>query len=553
MTVALEKQLQLQKKLHLAIEVITSTLEQSRLFPQIVQQACHLIDAETVLLGLIEPEQQIIRIGAAIPDQNNIGREITLGQGHLQQLLPDNQVNSRILEIPILWHEQLIGVLSIGVASPGTIKTIEQELLTTFARHIAIALDNSRRFEETRQALDEADLMYRTSRRISTALEVDDVIEAYLEQVAVREQYACSVVLYELNEAQERTAVILHGRWTVEEGFLNQKFRYPHTRDALDPPLDAGQTITIEDVHTDSRVSEELRNIQRQSNRPALAFIPLMVRGARIGLVILSYPEIHVWDNELLQPYQATATQLALAIDSRWQQQLLNERGQQVAVLEERQRLARDLHDSVTQIIFSMTLIAQSIVPAWQRDPQEGEHRLNRLLELSQAALAEMRALLAELRPPETLSTPQPMSIAPLSVAHQLQQEGLAGALRKYITHIGQDDLSVSLDTDHYQRQSAQEEEALYRITQEALNNVMKHAQAHQVNITLESNEVKTNLTVTDDGVGFTPVAPTSKPTQSQLGLTTMQERAAALGGTVQFITVPNEGTTIVVSIAKKG
>jgi signal transduction histidine kinase len=92
--------------------------------------------------------------------------------------------------------------------------------------------------------------------------------------------------------------------------------------------------------------------------------IPLLVRSQRIGLVILSYPFVHRWSEADLQPDQATAAQLAAAIDSRQQHLLLIERGQRLAVLEERQRLARELHDSVTQLVFSMTLIAQSIAPA---------------------------------------------------------------------------------------------------------------------------------------------------------------------------------------------
>ncbi|MBE7553396.1 MAG: hypothetical protein HS126_20180 [Anaerolineales bacterium] len=126
-----------------------------------------------------------------------------------------------------------------------------------------------------------------------------------------------------------------------------------------------------------------------------------------------------------MHPYQVTAAQLATSIDSRRQHYLLSERGQQIAVLKERQRLARDLHDSVTQLIFSMTLIAQSIAPAWRRDSAEGERRVNRLLELSQAALAEMRALLAELRPPDL--PPWPVGSQPScpSRDYAVQQEGL--------------------------------------------------------------------------------------------------------------------------------
>jgi len=150
--------------------------------------------------------------------------------------------------------------------------------------------------------------------------------------------------------------------------------------------------VRISNVYTDPRVSPALRALQAKSGRPALAMIPLIVRGERIGLVILSYPTIHDWLDAELHPYQITAAQLATAIDSRRQQARVAQHDQQFAVLEERRRLAAELHDSVTQLIFSTTLIAQSIGPAWRRDPAEGEQRVQRLLELSQTAQPGHRA-----------------------------------------------------------------------------------------------------------------------------------------------------------------
>src|SRR4029079_11895073 len=105
-------------------------------------------------------------------------------------------------------------------------------------------------------------------------------------------------------------------------------------------PLDAGETITITDVRTDPRVSPELREMQLQEQRPALALIPLMARGQRIGLVVLSHHMVHAWSDTAIHSYQTTAAQLATALDSRRQQLLAYEQSQALAILEERQRLA---------------------------------------------------------------------------------------------------------------------------------------------------------------------------------------------------------------------
>jgi signal transduction histidine kinase len=204
-----------------------------------------------------------------------------------------------------------------------------------------------------------------------------------------------------------------------------------------------------------------------------------------------------------------------------------------------------------------MTLIAQSIAPAWRRDPAEGERRVNRLLELSQAALAEMRALLAELRPPETPSlAPAPQPQAPTPGIIQMQRDGLVAALQSHIAHIAGDGLQIKLNPAGYVRQSLEQEEALYRIAQEALNNVVKHARAQCVQIKLDVDAEAIHLQVIDDGVGLRPKSnPSARQGDEQrsgLGLLTMRERAETLGGTVQLGPVPGGGTTVSVTLPRR-
>lgn len=476
--------------------------------------------------------------------------------------VPQGQDIRAELAVPIVVDHRLFGVLNIESERP--FSEGDADDFSTIAEQLGLAIDQSYRFVAAKNALTETQLLYQTSQRIGMALNVPEVIEAYLEQVAAQGRYACNVVLYEFDEAGQRTSVVVYGRWTPQEGLIQTNERYAYSRDALDPLLDAGETVMIADVYHDPRVPDDLRQIQTKSGRPAIALIPLMVSGRRLGSVVLSAPVVHEWQETDLQPYQATAAQLATAIDSRHQRQLLYERGQQLAVLEERQRLARDLHDSVTQLIFSITLIAQSISAAWRRDPAEGERRVNRLLELSQVALAEMRALLAELRPRASspaaatpaVSDDSPPEQAdtvslPLPGLLQIQRHGLPAAIRKYVIDVVGDPLKtkIEIETDHYQPQSSEREKALYRIAQEALNNIIKHAEATQATIRLHSDEEATYLTVTDNGVGFVkPSAPTDVA-RSGLGMNTMRERAEACGGTLHLSSQPGRGTTVAVTL----
>jgi signal transduction histidine kinase len=562
-----------QPDLHEVIESISSELALRPLLTRIVQHACELLGADRGTIGLVDAERHLIRTEAAYrmpPDE--LGAEMPPGvglagavfeaqkpiilnrYGELDHPVQPSLTDDAVIGLPIFWRGRMVAFFGIGAAPPRHFTPEDVALLSTLARHAAVAIDNAQMFDHTQRALTETQLLYETSERISTAMNVTGVIEAYLAQVATRGRYACSVVLYEFDSSGRRVAVVVRGRWAPEEGFSLANVRLPYSRDALDPLLDAGQTVAINDVHTDARVPPELVRIQTESGRPALALIPLIARQQRIGLVVLSYPVVHEWQESALRPYQATAVQLAGAIDSRRQQRLLQERSQQLAVLEERQRLARELHDSVTQLIFSVTLIAQSIAPAWRRDPAEGEERIRRLLELSQSALAEMRALLAELRPSESHPvTPEPVTPG----LKRLQREGLPAALRLYLAEIAGDNLEVDVNTAGYFLAGEVSgtglpvpvEETLYRVGQEALNNVVKHARAGRVAINLHVGPGVARLIISDDGQGF--MAPdNANGLPGRFGLQTMRERVEAAGGDLRLTSTPGVGTAVAITLS---
>jgi signal transduction histidine kinase len=487
------------------------------------------------------------------------GRAIRLNRyGDLEQPTLPELAEHSVIGVPIRWHGNMIGFFGIGAESPHRFHEQDVETLELFAQYAAIAIHNARLFEASRDALDEMRLLYETSQRIGLGRDADEVITAYLEQVARRTRYVCSVCLYEFDPEGKRTAVVVRGRWDPDTGFQHLEEHLPYSQDDLDPLLDAGQTVTITDVRHDPRVSEELRRMQEESGRLALAMIPLMVRGRRIGLVVLSHPGSHEWSEAGLRPYHATAAQLAIAIDSRLQQRLLYERGQQLAVLQERERLARELHDSVTQLIFSTTLIAQSVAPAWKRDPLEGQKRVDRLLELSQTALREMRSLLFELRPVED-AAPLALRQGPgqaLTGPERVRRHGLLEALRLLAVDFMHDGVRVDVRTYEYSAGRVERpehesvvEQDVYRIVQEALNNTIKHARAQEILVLLDGSDSKQLcLSISDDGVGFVPGS-ADELHAGRFGMKTMRERAESLGGSLRVISAPGKGTTIEVMI----
>jgi signal transduction histidine kinase/PAS domain-containing protein len=232
--------------------------------------------------------------------------------------------------------------------------------------------------------------------------------------------------------------------------------------------------------------------------------------------------------------------QLALAIENS----RLYAEARQVAALEERQHLARELHDSVTQSLFTVTLMAEAAQAMVERDPSRVNTYLDRLKSTAGTALNEMRALLAQLRPTT------------------LGDSGLGPALRRHAETVGQQlalPIEVEVDPDLGSLPTSVED-ALYRIAQEALHNVIKHAQAQQARVCLtRAGAVDGNrgpgvvLTVEDDGQGFEPSRAIGGTGGRGLGLTSMRERASALGGHLTVESAPGQGSRIIVAVPLTG
>jgi signal transduction histidine kinase len=209
----------------------------------------------------------------------------------------------------------------------------------------------------------------------------------------------------------------------------------------------------------------------------------------------------------------------------------LHERARQVAVLEERQRLARELHDSVTQALYGVSLYAEAASRALtDGDTDPVASNLREISETTQEALGEMRLLLFELRPP------------------LLEERGLLGALQSRLSAVeSRAGLVTELHGESAERLEPETEQELYRLAQEALNNVLKHAHARHVAVRLDVSSDRAILEVSDDGVGFEP----SLRNGGGFGLPGMRERVERLGGTLQIESAPGAGTCVRVEVRR--
>jgi signal transduction histidine kinase len=257
--------------------------------------------------------------------------------------------------------------------------------------------------------------------------------------------------------------------------------------------------------------------------------VPIVARGEVIGAFYLTEKkgprgaDFTDEDEELIRTLAAHA---AIAIENA----RLHERSRELSTIEERKRLARELHDSVTQTLFSIGLTAEAAAELVDSDPLRAREQLGHLQELTRAAMGEMRSLIFELRPAE------------------LETEGLAAALRKHVDVVRRlHEQEIELCVEGDRRLPPGVEKGLLRIAQEALGNAVRHSGADHVTLTLASRDAQISLRVEDDGHGFDPEEAVTR--SRRLGLTSMRERAVALGGTLAIDSEAGRGTAVEVEV----
>jgi signal transduction histidine kinase len=220
------------------------------------------------------------------------------------------------------------------------------------------------------------------------------------------------------------------------------------------------------------------------------------------------------------------AAHAAIAIENA----RLFEASRELSVIEERNRLARELHDAMTQNLFSLSLTAEAAAGLVRTDPGRAEAEIDRVRQLARETQAELRSLVFELRPP------------------RLEADGLVATVGKDLDVLGRaHGLKVDLQVHGTLEVASTVEMELYRIVQEALNNAVRHARAESITVGVDAADGVVTITVRDDGVGFDPAARAIR--ERRLGLTSMRERAESLGGKFTVETAPRAGTTVRVEV----
>ena len=385
------------------------------------------------------------------------------------------------------------------------------------------AIENVRLYVQARQHETELATLLEISRTVSSTLELRPLLGVILDQLKTVVDYS-GAGIYLGPDTDEYTLHEYRGPLPREDvvGHRVSPAAATLIRDAM---ARSGPVI-VEDwgEHTPLMLAAAgvalPPGLEAVGHGRALLWLPIIVRGAIAGALGVVHPQPGYYTERHGQLAMAFAQQVGSALENA----RLYQEAQGKAVLEERQRLARELHDSVSQVLYSIALNAASAVALRTRDPERAAALEHDVHELARVGLAEMRALIFELRP------------------ESLEQEGLVSALHKQAEAVqARHGLAVHASLGDEPAVPLAAKEALYRIAQEALQNVAKHAHAHTVELTLEQPGSELILRIEDDGRGFNP----TRTFPGHLGLHSMRERMAGVGGDLEIHSSRGRGTTV--------
>jgi signal transduction histidine kinase len=436
--------------------------------------------------------------------------------------------------LPLVYQADAVGQLRLAPRTPGEPFTpADRRLLEELARQAGLAAhavqlneDLQRSYEQLEQRVAERtrelSSLLEISHTVASTLHLKPLLGLILDQLKLVIDYTGSSIL----TVEGNALVFLDHRGPVPQEQL-EHLRFPLEEMGLIwQTIASSEAILIDDVYEETKLAQAWRTAMGDLLATTFQYVrswmavPLVLKDRVIGMLVLASKQEQAFTQRHATLALAIANQAAIAIENA----RLYAQAQELAAVEERQKLARELHDSVSQALYGIALGAHTARTLLDRDPHLVAEPLEYILSLAKAGLAEMRALIFELRP------------------ESLETEGLVSAILKQAAALqARHEVPVETDLCDEPDLSLKIKQELYRVAQEALHNTIKHACASKVNVRLNRTAQTIMLEIRDNGVGFDPLG--SFP--GHLGLLSMRERLKNLGGVLSIESTPGQGTTI--------
>jgi PAS domain S-box-containing protein len=541
-------------------KAITSRLDTKAVLQMIADEALRLTGTEQSAVYLLEGDELVISVisggvksemlGYRLPVDGSVaGQAITTGKPFLvSDAEKDHRVHADIIQkvgaktfviVPLLTSNGPIGTITVANKQERPLGAEDEWVLTMLASGAVVALENARLYndeQEQRRQAEQRRQIAEGLRDIVKLLNSDRSLEEILDSIVSQASQLLgskAVVIFKIND--ERDSMLIEAAYNMPDTFMDIG-EMPLIQSEPNQAILNKQPFPVENLearierfsHLLPHLPESIRDFYNSVRGVynAELSVPLIIRDEVYGAISLFYVEPRQYSEEDIALAVSFADQAALAIENT----RLRSQAARIAVQSERSRLARDLHDAVTQTLFSASLIAEVMPRLWDKNREEGIRRLGELRELTRGALAEMRTLLLELRPSALIEA------EPAELFRHLV-EAFTGRARVPIDFQikGEGDLPPDIKV------------AFYRIAQEALNNIAKHAEASQVTLNVECEEDRLSLLIKDNGQGFDM----GEISHESLGLGIMRERADNIGAILSIYSEVGEGTQISVSWKK--
>lgn len=534
---------------------IISILDINELLERVARLIQQAFGYYHVGIGLVEGEEVVYRVGAGElwddpnfqfkPQRLKIGVEGLTGwvaSTGEAALVPDVRRDAHYiwmqgsltrseLTVPIAVKGMTIGVLDAQSQRLDDFDQTDLELLQVLANQTGIAIENARLFAEAQQHLKDAEkrahrltLINSLQQGLASKLDVQSIYELVGEKF--RDIFGAQVVMVSAYDSKTDT---------VEHHYCIERGQRVHAAGARPPGGFRAEVIrTREPLLVNANVAEEATR-RGQPTLPGTDTpkswlgAPMLVGDQVTGILsVQNLDEENAFNESDIRFLQMFAASISIALENA----RLYEQARHLAALEERQRLARELHDSVTQSLYGINLYAEAALG--QLNVGQGEQLRQSLADIqatAQESLADMRLMIYELRPPI------------------LEREGLVAAIQNRLYSVeSRAGLKSSFASNLETRLPPVVEEGLYGIVREALNNTLKHASARNVMVSIAQANASIRLEISDDGVGFDPA---NACREGCLGIASMQERAREQGWRFEVQSEAGAGTRVSVEVKR--
>jgi len=521
--------------------VLQMIADEARRLTETSMSAVYLLEEENLVISVISGEVDQKILGYKLPLDNSVaGLALRTGKSYLvgdaiqnPKSLKDlvNKVGVKsFLVVPLMSGNGPIGTIMVANKNTGNLDEEDRHVLTMLASGAVIAIENARYYQSEQDRRIESERRRKVAEglgKILTLLNTNRSIQEVLDFIALQagELMKANATMLERVDLKNNLVSIISSNNLASEFDTLKNTPFPLESDQATQI--SKQPLILLDLHKELHRSDPSHPLFDNKRREVAAryfksslSVPLTLENQDFGCLTFFFENQQNFEEEDIRLAASISDQASLAIQNAH----LRSQAEKSAATAERNRLARDLHDAVTQTLFSASLIAEVLPRLWDKKPEEGRRRLEELRQLTRGALAEMRTLLMELRPTALMEAEID------ELFHQLTD-----------AFVGRTRIPVSVNIVRECELQPEVRIAMYRIAQESLNNIAKHAKATQVNVLLDCSSEKIILSIQDNGRGFNP----ENIPQDHLGVSIMKERAESIGAQLTIKSKIQEGTKI--------